>query len=71
MRKTINIITILTVILAVLDILTGMSDRLGIKEPLKHWLEFGGLAVVAILNIFSNVKSGEEIKEMKNQNIID
>ena len=65
MRKTINIVTILTVLIAVINIMTGMTEQLGISETVKHWIEFIGLALVAGLNIFSNVKSGEEVKELK------
>ena len=65
MRKTTNIVTILTVVIAVLNIMTGMTDKLGISETLGNWINFVSLALVAGLNIFSNMKSGEEIKELK------
>ena len=67
MRKTTNIVTILTVLIAVINIMTGMTDKLGISETVKHWIEFIGLALVAGLNIFSNVKSGEEVKSLKQE----
>lgn len=67
MRKTTNIITILTVVLAVLNIMTGMTEQLGISETVKNWIEFLTLALVAGMNIFSNVKSGEEVKELKQE----
>ena len=65
MRKTTNIVTILTVVIAVLNIMTGMTDKLGISEILGNWINFISLGLVAGLNIFSNMKSGEEIKELK------
>ena len=65
MRKTTNIVTILTVVIAVLNIMTGMTDKLGISETVGNWINFISLALVAGLNVFSNVKSGEEIKELK------
>lgn len=68
MRKTINIVTVLTVVIAILNILTGMTDKLGISETTTNWIEFIGLALVAVLNVFSNVKSGEEVKELKEEN---
>ena len=40
MRKTINIVTILTVLIAVINIMTGMTEQLGISETVKHWIEF-------------------------------
>jgi hypothetical protein len=36
MRKTTNIVTILTVVIAVLNIMTGMTDKLGISETLGN-----------------------------------
>ena len=70
MRKTTNIITILTVLIAVINIMTGMTEQLGISETVKHWIEFIGLALVAGLNVFSNVKSGEEIKNLKQEVVL-
>ena len=67
MRKTTNIVTILTVIIAVLNIMTGMTDKLGISETLGNWINFVSLALVAGLNVFSNVKSGEEVKNLKQE----
>ena len=67
MRKTTNIITILTVVIAVLNIMTGMTDKLGISETLGNWINFVSLALVAGLNVFSNVKSGEEVKNLKQE----
>lgn len=67
MRKTTNIVTILTVIIAVLNIMTGMTDKLGISETLGNWINFVSLALVAGLNVFSNVKSGEEVKSLKQE----
>lgn len=67
MRKTTNIVTILTVVIAVLNIMTGMTDKLGISETLGNWINFISLGLVAGLNIFSNVKSGEEVKNLKQE----
>ena len=67
MRKTTNIVTILTVIIAVLNIMTGMTDKLGISETVGNWINFVSLALVAGLNVFSNVKSGEEVKSLKQE----
>ena len=67
MRKTSNIVTILKVIIAVLNIMTGMTDKLGISETLGNWINFVSLALVAGLNVFSNVKSGEEVKNLKQE----
>ena len=67
MRKTTNIVTILTVVIAVLNIMTGMTDKLGISETVGNWINFISLALVAGLNIFSNVKSGEEVKNLKQE----
>ena len=67
MRKTTNIVTILTVVIAVLNIMTGMTDKLGISETVANWINFVSLALVAGLNVFSNVKSGEEIKNLKQE----
>ena len=67
MRKTTNVVTILTVLIAILNIMTGMTDKLGISETVGNWIEFVALSFVAGLNIFSNVKSGEEIKELKQE----
>ena len=67
MRKTTNIVTILTVVIAVLNIMTGMTDKLGISETLGNWINFVSLALVAGLNVFSNVKSGEEVKSLKQE----
>ena len=67
MRKTTNIVTILTVVIAVLNIMTGMTDKLGISETLGNWINFISLALVAGLNVFSNVKSGEEVKSLKQE----
>ena len=67
MRKTTNIVTILTVVIAVLNIMTGMTDKLGISETLGNWINFVSLALVAGLNVFSNVKSGEEVKNLKQE----
>ena len=36
MRKTINIVTILTVLIAVINIMTGMTEQLGISETVKR-----------------------------------
>ena len=68
MRKTINIITVLTVIVAVINILTGMSEKLGISETANAWIEFLGLAIVAVMNVFSNFQSGIEVKELRKAN---
>lgn len=65
MRKTTNIVTILTVLIAILNIMTGMTDKLGISETVGNWIEFIALSLVAGLNIFSNVKSGEEVKNLE------
>ena len=70
MRKTTNIVTILTVLIAVINIMTGMTEQLGISETVKDWIEFIGLALVAGLNVFSNVKSGEEIKNLKQEVVL-
>ena len=70
MRKTTNIVTILTVIVAVLNIMTGMTDKLGISETVGNWINFISLALVAGLNVFSNMKSGEEIKNLKQEVMI-
>ena len=67
MRKTTNIVTILTVVIAVLNIMTGMTDKLGISETVGNWINFISLALVAGLNVFSNMKSGEEIKNLKQE----
>ena len=67
MRKTTNIVTILTVIIAVLNIMTGMTDKLGISETVGNWINFVSLGLVAGLNVFSNMKSGEEIKNLKQE----
>lgn len=67
MRKTTNIVTILTVVIAVLNIMTGMTDKLGISETVANWINFVSLALVAGLNVFSNVKSGEEVKSLKQE----
>ena len=67
MRKTTNIVTILTVVIAVLNIMTGMTDKLGISETVGNWINFVSLALVAGLNVFSNVKSGEEVKNLKQE----
>ena len=67
MRKTTNIVTILTVVIAVLNIMTGMTDKLGISETVGNWINFISLALVAGLNVFSNVKSGEEVKSLKQE----
>lgn len=67
MRKTINIVTILTVVVAILNILTDMSDKLGISEVTTNWIKFIGFTLVAVLNVFSNVKSGEEVKGLKQE----
>lgn len=65
MRKTTNVVTILTVLIAILNIMTGMTDKLGISETVGNWIEFIALSLVAGLNIFSNVKSGEEVKNLE------
>ena len=70
MRKTTNIVTILTVVIAVLNIMTGMTDKLGISETVGNWINFISLALVAGLNVFSNMKSGEEIKNLKQEVMI-
>ena len=67
MRKTTNIVTILTVVIAVLNIMTGMTDKLGISETVGNWINFISLGLVAGLNVFSNVKSGEEVKNLKQE----
>ena len=67
MRKTTNIVTILTVVIAVLNIMTGMTDKLGISETIGNWINFVSLGLVAGLNVFSNVKSGEEVKNLKQE----
>lgn len=67
MRKTTNIVTILTVVIAVLNTMTGMTDKLGISEVVGNWINFISLALVAGLNVFSNMKSGEEIKNLKQE----
>ena len=67
MRKTTNIVTILTVVIAVLNIMTGMTDKLGISETVGNWINFISLALVAGLNVFSNVKSGEQQKSLKQE----
>ena len=67
MRKTTNIVTILTVVIAILNIMTGMTDKLGISETVGNWINFVSLGLVAGLNVFSNMKSGEEIKNLKQE----
>ena len=67
MRKTTNIVTILTGVIAVLNIMTGMTDKLGISETVGNWINFISLGLVAGLNVFSNVKSGEEVKSLKQE----
>lgn len=67
MRKTINIASVIAVIIAVLNIMIGMSDQLGISETVGNWINFMLLAIVAASNIFSNVKSGEEVENLKQE----
>lgn len=52
MKNTINIITILTVLVAVLDTTADFLPHLGLSETAQNWIKFGGLALVAVLNVF-------------------
>lgn len=60
MKKTINIITILTVLVAVLDTSMGLLSDLGLNETAQNWVKFIGLVAVAVLNV---IKPKPEIVE--------
>lgn len=69
MRKTANIAAIATVLTLLLEHFIGMSEELGIEPQTASWIKFSVVGIVLILNVFTNVKSGKEIKELKSEKL--
>lgn len=65
MRKKVNIVFILSIIVAILELTIGMFDKLGIPENIQPWITYGGLIGNLLIGAFTNLKSGQEIKELK------
>lgn len=65
MRKKVNIVFILSIIVAILELTIGMFDKLGIPENIQTWITYGGLIGNLLIGAFTNLKSGQEIKELK------
>lgn len=65
MRKTANILLILTAIAGGLEMLIGYLDELNISDSAKTWIMISWVFIVGAIQVATNWKSGQEIKELK------
>lgn len=65
MRKTTNIILILSIVVAVVEFGTGFFDQMGLSEQTQAIIFFIAGAINVGLGVYTNLKSGQEIKELK------
>lgn len=65
MRKTANILLILTAIAGGLEALIGYLDFLNLTEAEERWIMISWGFIVGAIQVATNWKSGKEIKELK------
>lgn len=68
MRKTANILLILTAIAGGLEALIGYLDILNLSESAEIWIMISWAFIVGAIQVATNWKSGQEIKKLKKYN---
>lgn len=69
MRKTANILLILTALAGGLEVLIGYFNQLNLSDSAKTWIMISWSFIVGAIQIATNWKSGEEIKELKREKL--
>ena len=69
MRKTANILLILTAIAGGLEALIGYLDFLNLSESAERWIMISWVFIVGAIQVATNWKSGQEIKELKSEKL--
>ena len=69
MRKTANILLILTAIAGGLEALIGYLDFLNLSESTERWIMISWVFVVGAIQVATNWKSGQEIKVLKSEKL--
>ena len=69
MRKTANILLILTALAGGLEVLIGYLDFLNLSESAERWIMISWVFVVGAIQVATNWKSGQEIKELKSDKL--
>lgn len=65
MRKTANILLILTALAGGLEALIGYLDFLNLSESAERWIMISWVFIVGAIQVATNWKSGQEIKSLK------
>ncbi len=65
MRRTANILIILTAIAGGLEALIGYLDLFNLSESAERWIMIFWIFIVGVIQAATNWKSGQEIKELK------
>lgn len=69
MRKTANILLILTALAGGLEALIGYLDFLNLSENAERWIMVSWVFIVGAIQVATNWKSGQEIKELKSEKL--
>ncbi len=69
MRKTANILLILTAIAGGLEVLIGYLDFLNLSESAERWIMISWVFIVGAIQVATNWKSGQEIKSLKTEKL--
>lgn len=69
MRKTANILLILTALAGGLEALIGYLDILSLSESTERWIMIFWVFIVGVIQAATNWKSGQEIKELKREKL--
>lgn len=69
MRKTANILLILTALAGGLEALIGYLDFLNLSESAERWIMISWVFIVGAIQVATNWKSGQEIKSLKSEKL--